>query len=480
MKKIPFLLFIFAFMCSCNDSFSGDVIPFISRSEPDIDVRGVQLYVSPDGSNSNAGSSEKAPLKTIQQAIYKAKPGTTINVMPGTYYASRTALINMRKENSGESENPIIIKAYNSANPPKLRVTEKGIWNCININASYVIIDGLELYGNNTNINLKDAEDNAKLNHDHPDAADINTNGFYNTNGITIGGPRDQSSYPVHVTIRYCIIHDFPGAGVTCIQTDYITFENNTVYNNCWYMMYAGSGLSILNPFNSDESTDYKNFVIGNTCYNNKCLVPWLVNGVLRYSDGNGIIIDTNKKPYAGSPLDGKQGEYTGRTLVANNISFGNGGSGIHAFEANHVDIINNTAFPNTQKMKNYAEIFSNDGRDNNIVNNIMYAQDDGNYNSKAKNPSEVYSHNVYFNGKVVTRGEGDIVAAPLFVNSVLDLKKADFHLKAGSKAIGVGMRTSYMPTTDKDGVQRDSGIDAGALQYTQGNSTKIKNIIYK
>lgn len=208
--------------------------------------------------------------------------------------------------------------------------------------------------------------------------------------------------------------------------------------------------------------------------------MPWLVDGVLRYSDGNGIIIDTNKKPYAGSPLDGKQGEYTGRTLVANNISFGNGGSGIHAFEANHVDIINNTAFQNTQKMKNYAEIFSNDGRDNNIVNNIMYAQDGGNCNSQAKNPSEVYSHNVYFNGKVVTRGEGDIVAAPLFVNSVLDLKKADFHLKAGSKAIGVGMRTSYMPTTDKDGVQRDSGIDAGALQYTQGNSTKIKNVIYK
>ncbi len=481
MKKIPLLLLIFACMCSCNDSFNGDVIPFVSRSESGIDAKGVQLYVSPDGSNSNSGSSEKTPLKTIQQAISLAKPGTTINVMPGTYYAtSGKALIEMKKENSGESGKPITIKAADPSNPPVLRVTEKGIWNCANINASYVTIDGLEFYGNNASIKLEDAEANAQLNHDNPSAADNQLNGFYNTNAISIGGPRDQSSYPVHVTVRNCVIHDFPGAGVTCIQADYTTFENNTVYNNCWYMMYAGSGLSILNPFNSDESTDYKNFVIGNTCYNNKTLVPWLVNGTLRYSDGNGIIIDTNKKPYEGSPLDGKQGEYTGRTLVANNISFGNGGSGIHTFEANHVDIINNTAFQNTQQMKTYAEIFSNDGRDNNIINNIMYARDGGRCNSQAKNPTEVYSHNVYFNGTVVTKGEGDVIADPGFVNPVLDLQKADFHLKTGSKAIGVGMSTSYMPATDKDGVQRNNGIDAGALQYKEGISTSIKSVTYK
>jgi hypothetical protein len=33
------------------------------------------------------------------------------------------------------------------------------------------------------------------------------------------------------------------------------------VYNTCWYSMYAGSGISILDPRSIDAVTGYKMFV---------------------------------------------------------------------------------------------------------------------------------------------------------------------------------------------------------------------------
>ncbi len=69
----------------------------------------------------------------------------------------------------------------------------------------------------------------------------------FNTNALTVGGPAKESSLPHHVLVRNCVIHDFPGGGLNAIQADYVIFEKNLVYNNAWYMMYAGSGISIFN-----------------------------------------------------------------------------------------------------------------------------------------------------------------------------------------------------------------------------------------
>lgn len=120
-------------------------------------------------------------------------------------------------------------------------------------------------------------------------------------------------------------------------------------------MMYGGSGISILTPFDSDANTGYKNVVRNNTCYSNKTTIPWISEQ--RLSDGNGIIIDVNKRPYNSTVTDKP---YKGRTLVENNVSFSNGGSGIHAFDAIRVDIINNTTYNNAQVMVNYADLYAN------------------------------------------------------------------------------------------------------------------------
>ena len=264
------------------------------------------------------------------------------------------------------------------------------------------------------------------------------------------------------MTIRNCRVHDFPGGGISSIQADYTTIENNVVYNNAWYMMYGGSGISILTPVNSDQATGYKNIVRNNICNTNKTTIPWISQKKL--SDGNGIIIDVNQHPYNSTTGPA----YTGRTLVENNVSVNNGGSGIHAFSADHVDIINNTAY-NNGTVVGYADIFSNASMDVNIINNIMYARDGGSCNTKPKNASEVYNYNVYFNGKVATQGPNDVIADPQFVNLSTDLGMGNFALKPTSPAVDRGSSVAgQFGRTDILGVSRPQGTmpDAGAYEF--------------
>ena len=116
----------------------------------------------------------------------------------------------------------------------------------------------------------------------------------------------------------------------------------------------------------------------------------------------------------------------------------------------------------------NWAEIFSNQCHNVNIVNNIMYAKDGGVCNTVPANPdSEIYENNLYF-GTVRTMGTNGKTADPKFVNPTTDPLSADFHLAADSPAIGAGTFKEYMPDTDKDGVERGDRIDAGAYQYVE------------
>ena len=132
--------------------------------------------------------------------------------------------------------------------------------------------------------------------------------------------------------------------------------------------MYATSGMSILCPYNSDGNEGYKIIIRNNTCYNNKTTIPWINTENL--SDGNGIIIDINNKPYDGGVIETNEA-YRARTLVQNNVCYNNGGSGIHAFEANHVDIVNNTAYKNARVMTTYGNIYAADAEDVYILNNL-------------------------------------------------------------------------------------------------------------
>jgi parallel beta-helix repeat protein len=396
--------------------------------------------------NNNNGLSQTTAFKTIQKAADKTNPGDNVYIMNGTYSPgsyNNQSLLNITR--SGTSDKYIVYKAL-EGHTPKIFIPSNlsfQVWNAVTIDASFILFEGIEIMGNSANISHEDAyqswvdyENNVK---------DWNKIASFNVNGISIGKDADVTN----VIVRGCEIHHMPGGGVGGGRIDYITIEDNLVYNNSWRTMYATSGISILTSYNSDESTDYKILVRNNSSFGNKTLVPW--NHIDKLSDGNGIIIDVNTG-------------YVGRTLVENNISYNNGGSGIHAYKSSHVDIINNTAY-NNGTVVGYQEIFGHAGTDVRIYNNIMYARNGGACNMNATGTT--YDYNLYFNGPAPKMGTNDLVADPKFVKLALD-GTADFKLRNTSPAINSGTDAAgKFSTTDINGVTRPVGSkpDRGAYE---------------
>lgn len=435
MKKI--LLGLFLVFISSFKSFSID------------------YYVSPAGVNDNIVNrgSLALPFRTIQYAADRTNPGDNVFIMNGTYSSTNGPLLTISR--NGTASNYITFKPYAGHSP--LLKASGNVWNAVLINADYILFEGLELEGNNANLTLADAQ----IAYNQSKTASPTFNANFNTNAISIGESGANGVDIVHhVIVRNCKVHDFPAAGIGMRYADYVTIENNLVYNNSWYTMYATSGISVLGPNPIDNVTTYKIIISNNISYGNKTQIFWRRSqfGVDVLSDGNGIIVDAN---------NGRQGTaaYSGRTLVANNVSYNNGGSGIHAYQADRVDIINNTAF-NNGVMVGYAEIYGQDCSDVKIYNNIMFARSGGNCN--ANDNGAIYDFNLYFNGTSFRNGPNDKTADPRFVNRTLD-GSANFQLMNTSPAINNGSTIpAQFTSTDILGVARPIGFasDMGAYEY--------------
>lgn len=425
------------------------------KPDPGYTVTGRTWYISPDGDDHAGGTSVLDAVKTFDKVVTLIGPGDQVRILPGTYESpSWNDILTLEKKHSGTPGNYISFVAHDPSNRPVLHAGGKGVWNAINCDASYIAFDGLEVCGNNATISLQDAYNAAKSYYE-TGKADWGEVAQYNTNGISIGGT-SSSAKPNHVIVRNCLVHDMPGAGLSAIRADYITFEYNRIYNCAWFMMYGGSGISYLTPVDVDNNTGYKMIVRGNIVSNCHTDVPWVrVGSAFDYSDGNGIIIDVNSG-------------YNGRTLVENNVSFNNGGSGIHGYKASHVDIVGNTAYWNGWKYNgNYGEIWAHQGSDVRIYNNISYGRPTSQNGRCNLGNNADYTNNVYFQGQVKIAGTGDLVADPLFVNLSRDNFEADFHLTEGSPAIGHGsMNMPYLPERDIEGKPRKDRFDCGAYQY--------------
>jgi parallel beta-helix repeat protein len=442
MRREKFLLFFMAICLPILNAFATD------------------YYVSAlSGNDSNNGLLTTTAFKTIQKAADLTNPGDNVYIMNGTYsetkvlYSIHASVLYISR--SGAANNYITYKNL-TGHKPKISGANCR-WNCVRIRANYIRFEGIEMEGPNQSITYEEAKEmyDYYLNTESS-SRDWNFIGTMNTNGLSLGGDMVNNNPWHHIEVRNCVVHDFQGGGIGGSDFDYITIENNISYNNSWYCMYATSGISVLGARDIDTNTGYKIFIKGNICYDNKTLIPWAGRDIL--SDGNGIIIDS---------FDGTS--YAGKTLVENNVSYYNGGSGIHAYKSNNVDIINNTAYNNGQVV-GYAEIYGQDGTNVNIYNNIMYARTGGACNSNAGGTT--YDYNIYFNGPASRQGANDLVTDPKFVKLGLD-STADFKLRNTSPAINSGADAAgkFSPT-DINGVARPVGTkpDRGAYEspYTQ------------
>ncbi|MCF2148716.1 right-handed parallel beta-helix repeat-containing protein [Desmonostoc muscorum LEGE 12446] len=362
-------------------------------------------YVSGSGNDNNNGLSTSSAFRTIQKAANLTNPGDTVLIMNGVYKneGKAGAVVNIKR--SGTPNAWIKFKAY----PGHFPKIQHNTWNGILISnkASYIEINGLEVMGNNANVTL-DYAISEKTNKLNP---------LTNGNCIFVDGRTNGHTH--HIRILNNKVHGCGGTGIAVIQSDYVTVDNNVVFDNAWYGIYGSSGISMLTNWNFDNYRGYKMFVRNNKTYNNRQYIPWIRTGTI--SDGNGIIIDSTRNQE--TP---KLGPYKGRTLVKNNLTFHNGGSGIHAFYSDHVDILNNTAFLNNQSPEiKGGQIFAHTSTDVKILNNILYAFPGKNVNSNTKNSNVIYDYNIYLNTSSVSfKGPHDIVADAEFIREHPTLKK--------------------------------------------------------
>jgi hypothetical protein len=182
---------------------------------------------------------------------------------------------------------------------------------------------------------------------------------------------------PQHITILSNKVMNCGGGGISFKLADFITIENNMVYQNSYWSIYDTSGISVLDSVDVDgayRGNEIKNYVVNNFIFGNQ-------NERNNGTDGEGIIIDTNLNSNSpGNPvIHNNTGvivtppEYQGTTLVGNNVLWGNGGAALEAFHSQYVDFYCNSTYQNVVDSKRAAdqEIFLNVSTNINVVNNV-------------------------------------------------------------------------------------------------------------
>ncbi|MFE9934207.1 right-handed parallel beta-helix repeat-containing protein [Streptomyces sp. NPDC005533] len=420
-------------------------------------------FVSPSGDDSNAGTSIEAPFRTIQKAADNTEPGDTVSIMNGTY-SERSAGSNVLTVNrSGRPGAPITFTAHPGHHPV---IHPIKAWNGISVHgSSHIVIQNLEIKGNNAALTLAGAEGGSK-----------EGDPTFNTNCLSVERNRSTGVPSHHIEVTGNNVHGCAGGGISAIDSDHISISGNHVYSNSWYTVYGTSGISVLTPrdVGGADSQTYKIQVTGNRVHDNETKIKW---GKCRcYSDGNGIIIDTLKG-------DADHPAYGGRVLVANNLSYDNGGSGIHSYRSQHVDIVNNTAYLNgrSTRMKSYANIFAHDSTDVRILNNIAYGRPGQATNSKSRNADVTYDFNIYFGSEAPeVKGPNDLIADPKLAHAGT-AADADFHLAKGSPAIDSGTVFAAFGNGNGNGAGTGTGApDRGAYSFgadtTAGEKASASN----
>ncbi|WP_052733084.1 right-handed parallel beta-helix repeat-containing protein, partial [Hymenobacter terrenus] len=445
-------------------------------------------YVAKNGKDTNDGK-VGTPLLTIQEAANRTLPGDVVYVRAGTYTNSGSGPV-VKITRSGTASQWIIYRNYPGENP----LVEFTSWQGFQVQdgAAYIEINGFRIKGNNSKLTLAEAR-----NQIGSCSKPGSPTGTYSGTGIAAEGRAGQSTaQPHHLRFLNNEVFDCPLAGIVGLETDYVTVENNLIYNNCTYSVFGSSGISFLSNknYNSASRSDggYHIWIRNNRVFDNKLLVKWYnrdTNICQGITDGNGIIIDRSTDD-----------NFAGKVMIANNLCVNNGGAGIQTFLSNNIDIINNTCcYNSTSPELSNGEIFINKSKNILVQNNISVSSPNERVFSDAIVADNVKFVNNLFFGPTITQSGTRIsstgriiedgtyfpnnsskdsftatvelgsnkVANPLF-NNPSTARTADFTLKTSpaSPAINAGVNDKLSPT-DLAGNPRVSGgtVDMGAYE---------------
>ena len=399
-----------------------------------IDTDPKTLYVSPEiGDDTNDGQTLETPWRSLQKSLDQLQPGQTLFLMDGSYagpHVENPAHFVVRVD--GTPEAWIRVAAAPGHHPVLRPDNGNGL---VVKDADYIEVAGLTVEGDGFG----------------PD----NSYGW----GLLV-----RNSH--HVRFVGNTVSDMPVGGISSVESANLAFVANTVHDNSFWGTEQGSGISIWHSrdhgFGSDDD-GYHDRVIGNVTYRNenKVYSRWNTEENI-ITDGNGIIID-----------ESREFDYSGRTLVANNVAFDNGGRGIVVTAAQHVDVLHNTTYLNgrtTELTSAPTEMGTTRSNDVRFLNNLAVSRP-GTEDFRVSDGTGIISGgNIFITDNPAGMAtELDLVTPrqPRLAAPDLDPDLADFRPLPGSPAVdgGVplpGLRLLFDFTM---GTRSDPNPDVGAFE---------------
>ncbi len=473
-----------------------------------------EYYVSESlGSDSNAGT-ESAPFQSINKGISMLNPGDTVYVMEGVYTNNNFGTVdpstntNMSNPHvvtvnkSGTEDAYITLRNY-PCHTPKIKFDGRG-GIIISNNMNYIIIEGFEVEGPSQDIDYSMAIADREYKILCAEDGDSSTN----YNNAYFGGKGIWGGYGAHkhIIIRNNIVHDTPGSAIRFNDSDYITIEDNIVYNSNWWTSSASSAIVFAETISEDgdNGSNIKMIIRGNLVYNNWNRIPFYVTqlpdnsgntnpnyGTASYNnilDGQGIYV-TRSDP-----------GYNGTFLFENNICVNNGKNGINFDHSQSASAIyqNNTLYFNgvheiiqdlsveegnpAHRGQKVGGIKANNVKNATVVNNIIMTRDNQFSTLQLNNVSgsRVAVNNLLVNGSYAwpANEQNNLInldpmftMAPDEVLGEIDIATTDFTLLEGSPAIDSG-NPSYGPEDDYDDNPRPistTGISSTTFEDSTG-----------
>lgn len=473
MKRFTLLTALAVLCCHmavtvyANDALSR---PVLDHNIEAVGLTGNTWYVSARG-RSNATGTQDDPFDTIQAAADRVEPGDTVLIRSGVYRNSEEyAAVDIKR--GGTAENWVRFANYPGERPKIEFDSLRGIKLS---GVGYVVVEGLHIDGLSYRINPDEAVAHAE----RFTGEDFSQHRFFGV-GIRVG-TGDAGEFPHHIILRNNYIHHTAGGGIASARADYLLIEDNIIHDTSFYSPWGESGISVWMSadYDKDDSV-YRTVIQNNISYRNDNKVDfWIMNTM---SDGNGIILDAMESTQQNIVNDGFLEPYSGRVLVANNVSFYNGGRGINVFESDDIDIINNTLFENAQRENIRNEIEFGRTRRSRAFNNIISSREDAYAFGGYEYEDVTTDYNLIFNSRSTGFGgasfdviaEPDFVAPPRSPEDDIKLYQIDFRLAPYSAAIEAG-NPAVTTRRDKSGAVRVGEIpDLGSYDFTGVKELKI------
>lgn len=428
---------------------------------PLVSTRSVEYYVSPQGSDSNPGTSLK-PWKTISYAALKMLPGDTVYIREGVYNEAPRFTI------SGTQANPIKILAYPGETAVvdgnnRLPVSYRGL---ISVFGEWVLVSGLEIRNSKyTGLGLYGKHDTASnIYAHHSETEGIYLGGDYgivensrawrnslqNEFGMNsswaaglVAGNDSADGITEHTILRNNVVWENWGEGISTYKANGTLLEDNISHDNYSTNIYISDSINILCQ---------QNFVYMNPD-----------SYLYGYGSNAGIMMG-----------DEVYDPPSANITVINNISQGNHGNfwwwqGSQGGGMDNVLIANNTfvnGIGDQNKGRGGVIISRGDHWNVRFENNLVQQDGDLPVIATITQSGVTYSHNLWSKPSLpAASGPGDVIGDPHLAKTG-DLYSADwFRLTDASPAIGKALTIPGI-INDYFGALRDSTPDLGAAEY--------------